>query len=161
MKKIVTALLVLSLMALVGSGLAQDGKKNKKKRGGFDPSAALVKKATDAGLPEDAIAKIKSAAAEHGPKLREAQAKVNSILTEDQRKARNEAQKAAKAAGKKGKEAQADIAAAIKLTPEQKTEMEAAQKNLNEALAAFRKSAAEQLSDDQKAALGLTKKKKK
>src|SRR5687768_7354780 len=159
MKKIVTAIMVLGLAAFVMTGFAQE-KKNKK-RGGNDPTAGVVKKAMDEGLPEDAIAKIKAAAAEHGPKIRDAQAKVDSILTDDQKKARNEAKKAAKAAGKKGKEAKADEDAALKLTPDQQKQMTEAEAKRDEALAAFRKAAGDQLTDEQKAKIGLGGKGKK
>ena len=158
MKKILIAFLVLGLATFVMTGSAQE-KKNKKK-GGNDPTAQVVAKATKEGLPEDAIAKIKAAAAEHGPKVREAQAKVDSILTDDQKSARREAQKAAKAAGKKGKEAKADVDAAIKLTPDQQKQMTEAQAKLDEAMAAFRKAAGDQLTDEQKAKIGLGGKKK-
>jgi len=159
MKKILTACVVLGL-AFVMTGFAADEAKKDKKKAGNDPTAGLVKKATDEGLPEDAIAKIKTAAAEHGPKLKEAQAKVDSILTDEQKKARGEATKAAKAAGKKGKEAKADVDAALKLTDEQKKSIEASQKQLEECMAAFRKAATDSLTDEQKAKLGVAKKKK-
>ena len=159
MKKIVTAIMVLGLAAFVMTGFAQEKKKNKNK--GNDPTAQVVTKATEEGLPEDAIAKIKAAAAEHGPKVREAQAKVDSILTDDQKRARGEATKAAKAAGKKGKEAKADVEAAIKLTPDQQKQMTEAEAKRDEAMAAFRKAAGDSLTDEQKSKIGLSGKGKK
>jgi hypothetical protein len=107
------------------------------------------------------IEKAKKLGEEHGPKIAAAQAKLNSQLTDEQKKARAEAQKAAKAAGKKGKDAQADIDAATKLTDEQKKGVEEAQKEVQAAQAALNKAVAALLTDEQKEKTGLTPKKKK
>jgi len=92
---------------------------------------------------------------EHAPKLNEAQAAVDAILTDDQKQARRTAQKAAKDAGKKGKEAQAEVTAALMLTDEQKAKMEEADKALAAARADMNKALGEVLNDEQKAKLGI------
>jgi ABC-type Na+ efflux pump permease subunit len=163
MKKLVTACVLLGFAALVMTSFAADEakKKEKKKAGGFDPTAALVKKAADEGLPEDAIAKIKTVAAEHAPKLRAAQAKVDALLTPEQKKARGEAMKAARAAGKKRKELQADIAAALNLSDDQQEKIAAAQKESRAAITSFRQAVAAQLTPEQQTKLGLVRGKKK
>lgn len=164
MKKIVIAGVLLGFAALVMTGFAADEakqKQKKKKGAAFDPTAALMKQVAAAGLPEDTVAKIKTVAAEHAPKLRAAQAKVNAVLTAEQKKARGEAMKAAKDAGKKGKELQADVDAALKLTDEQKAEFATAQKEARAAMTSFRQAVAAQLTPEQQADLGLARGKKK
>ena len=156
MKKLMTACVLLGIAALVLTSFAADEAKPEKKKGvTFDPTAALVKRSADEGLPEDVIVKIKSVAAEHAPKLRAAQAKVTELLTPEQRKARSEAMKAAKAAGKKGKELQSDVEAALKLSGDQKEKVEAAQKEAAAATVSFRQAVAAQLTPEQQAKLGL------
>ena len=60
---------------------------------------------------------------EYGPKFKEAFTKMESIPTAEQKKARDEAFKAAVTAGKNGKEVWDAAQAAMKLTDEQKTKM--------------------------------------
>jgi hypothetical protein len=125
MKTFVKALMVLGMVGMIGLAFAQEKKGGKKK--GNNPAAGLLKKVDGLGdltaEQKEKIAKIKE---EHEPKLAAAAKKVNDALTPDQRRARQEAQKAARQAGKKGKEAQAEIAAAMKLTDEQQKAYDAA-----------------------------------
>jgi len=60
---------------------------------------------------------------EFGPKMKSLYDKLGESLTEDQRKAGEEAMKQAKDAGKKGREFFESLEAALKLTPEQKEKM--------------------------------------
>jgi Spy/CpxP family protein refolding chaperone len=83
-------------------------------------------------LTAEQKAKLEALKKEMGPKLMEARKKTEGILTEEQRNARAEAQKAARAAGKTGQEARAAAEAAVKLTDEQKTKMAAARKAAGE-----------------------------
>jgi hypothetical protein len=164
MKTFVKALMVLGMVGIIGLAFAQE-KKGGKRKGG-NPAAGLLKKVDSlTDLTDEQKEKITALKKEHEPKLQEAQQKVNAVLTAEQRQARNDAQKAARQAGKKGKEAQAEVNAAIKLTDEQKKEFDAAQKGLDEAQAAFRRSLSDVLSDEQEATVGLKgakgKKKKK
>src|SRR5438309_1703410 len=94
------------------------GKKNKK-QDRHDPVAAIKKKLSAADLPTDAREKADKVLADDGPKLKEAHAKVDAILTSEQKQAQKQAHKDARSGGKKGKDAKADIAAAMKLTDEQ------------------------------------------
>lgn len=163
MKTFVKALMVLAMIGIIGIAFAQE---KKGKRKGANPAAGLLKKVDSlTDLTDEQKEKIAAIKKEHEPKLRAAQEKVNASLTREQRQARTEAQKAARQAGKKGKEAQAEAIAAMKLTDEQKKEFEAAQKEMDQAQAAFRSDLGEVLSDEQKAAAGLKsgkgKKKKK
>jgi len=83
-------------------------------------------------LTAEQKAKLEQLKKEMGPKVMEARKKVDSIFTEEQRKARAEAQKAARAAGKTGKEARNAVEAAVKLTEEQKVKFAAARKAAGE-----------------------------
>jgi Spy/CpxP family protein refolding chaperone len=60
---------------------------------------------------------------EFGPKMKALHDKLAETLTEDQRKAGEEAMKEAKDAGKKGREFFESLEAALKLTPEQKEKL--------------------------------------
>ncbi|HEX5035431.1 MAG TPA: hypothetical protein VFW62_13205, partial [bacterium] len=133
------------VMALVSFALAQDAKKGKKAKGGGDPIAGIKAKLAGLDLGADQKEKIDKIIAEQGPKVKAAADKVNSSLTAEQRKARNEAQKAAKAAGKKGKEAQDDALAAMKLTDQEKKAFAEATKELRQANEALNKAVAEVL----------------
>lgn len=160
LSKILVASCVLGLV-VVAIG-AEDAKPGKKKKGGApDPTAAMMKKLEAAELSEEQKGKIKEIAAAHAPKLKEAAAKVASLLTPEQKKAKAEASKAAKAEGKKGKEMADAVAAALKLTDDQKTAMADAEKSLKEATGAFTSAVAEVLTPEQKQKVGLGGKKKK
>ena len=160
MKTFAKALMVLGLIGIIGLAFGQDNNKGKKK--GNNPAAGLLKKVDDlTDLTAEQKEKVAAIKKEHEPKVVAAAKKVNDSLTPEQRRARQEAQKAAKAAGKKGKEAQADALAAMKLTDEQKKTYDAAQKELDDANAALRSALASVLTDEQKSAVGLGKGKKK
>jgi len=118
MKTTVKALMVLTMIGMISLAFAQDNKGGKK-RG--NPAAGLLKKVdalTD--LTAEQKEKIAAINKEHEPKLTAAAKKVNDSLTPEQRRTRQEAQKAGKDAGKKGKEIKAEALAAMKLTDEQK-----------------------------------------
>ena len=165
MKSFLSKMLVASCVVAIVAALfaAQDsqGQEKKKKKGGNDPTAKLRAKLDSAELPADVLEKAKKVVDEHAPKIKEAQAAVDSILTDEQKKARSAAQKAAKDAGKKGKEAQDEVNAALKLTDEQKTKMEEAQKALTAAQGDMNKALREVLSEEQQEKVGIKGKKKK
>ena len=146
--KCVVALGVLSFAFLSLTASAQNEKKDKKKNA--DPTAAISKKLEAVELTAEQKTKIDAIKAEHGPKLKAAQEKVSKALTPEQVKARREAMAAAKAAGKKGKEAADDVKAALKLTPEQEKTVAAAETELKDCTAAFTKAVADVLTAEQK-----------
>jgi len=158
LSKVLVAGCVLSIVAVLIAVPDSQGQEKKKKK---DASAGIKKKLDDAELGADLLEKCKKVVDEHAPKIAEAQAKVDEILTDEQKKARNAAQKAAKDAGKKGKEAAAEVEAALKLTDEQKGKMEEAQKALTAATNARNDALGALLTDEQKAKVGLKGKKKK
>ena len=154
MKTFVKALMVFALVGLIGFAFAQDDKGGKRK--GNNPAAGMLKKVDElTDLTAEQKEKIAAIKKEHGPKVEAAAKKLNDSLTPDQRRARQEAQKAARQAGKKGKEAQAEITAAMKLTDEQKKAYDAAQKEVDDATNALRTALSGVLSDEQKDAAGL------
>jgi Spy/CpxP family protein refolding chaperone len=81
-------------------------------------------------LTDDQKAKLDALKKEYGPKLKEAQAKTDGILTADQKKARDEAIKEAQTSGKRGREVWEGVQAAMKLTDEQKTKMAEARREM-------------------------------
>jgi hypothetical protein len=83
------------------------------------------------------------------------------VLTSEQKAARAAAQKAGKEAGKKRKEIAAEVSAAMKLTAEQKTKYDTAEKELAAAQSSLQKALRGVLSADQQAKIGLKERKKK
>ena len=79
-------------------------------------------------LTDDQKAKVKDLRKEYGPKFKAA---ADSILTADQKKAREDAVKAAKAEGKKGPEVGKAAMQAVKLTEDQKAKMKEVMKPLH------------------------------
>jgi hypothetical protein len=163
MKNMTRLFFALGLVALVGVAFAQDAKKKDKKGGKrADPTTAIKAKLETLDLGPDQKEKIEKIFADQGAKVKAAAEKVAASLTDEQRKARAEAQKAAKSAGKKGKEAQDEVTAAMKLTDEQKKAYDEATKAQQEANQALNKAISEVLTAEQreKAGLGGGKKKK-
>ncbi len=104
-------------------------------------------------LTAEQKAKLEQLKKEMGPKLMEARKKMQGIFTQEQRKARAEAQKAAKAAGKKGREIRAALEAAVKLTEEQKAKLAAAKKAAGELQKQVREKIMALLTPEQKEAI--------
>lgn len=162
MKTMTRLFLALGLVALVGVVFAQEAKKEKKGGKRADPTAAVKSKLATLDLSSEQKEKIDKILADQGAKVTAAAEKVNASLTAEQRKARNEAQKSAKAAGKKGKEANDEALAAMKLTDEQKKTYDEATKTQREASQALVSAVSEVLTPEQreKAKLGGGGKKK-
>jgi hypothetical protein len=135
--------------------------KAKKDKGRHDPTVAIKKKLDAASLPTDILTNAKKIVDEQAPKLKDAQAKVDAVLTSEQKSAKKTAAKDAKAAGKKRKEARADVDAAMKLTDEQKTKLAEAEKELKAAQSSLTSALGSVLTPDQLAKAGLKTRKKK
>lgn len=153
------ALACLFTALLVTPSLAAKKDKDRK-----DPTAGLQKKLQTADLPSDVREKANKVLADYGPKVRNAQAASEAILTPEQKASRAVAQKSAKdakSAGTKRKNAKADVAAALKLSDEQKPKYAEAEKELTTAQAALTNALRGVLTADQQAAVGLKTKKKK
>jgi hypothetical protein len=83
------------------------------------------------------------------------------VLTAEQKSARAAAQKSAKEAGKKRKDARADVTAALKLSDEQRTKYQAAQKSLRKAQKDMSTALRAALTSEQLAQVGIKPRKKK
>src|SRR5262249_37383482 len=118
--------IALGLIAVLTLPALAAAKKDRK----ADPSARLTKKLDSAGLSAEALEKAKKVIADHSAKLKEAQAKADSVLTSEQKAAQKSAMQTAKTSGKKGKDAKAEIEASLKLTDEQKSKLAEARKEL-------------------------------
>lgn len=153
-------LLLSLLILLTAANISLAAKPNKKDRQ-TDPSARILKKLDAAGLAAEPAAKAKKTIEEHAAKLKEAQAKVDAVLTTEQKQAQLTARKEARQAGKKSKEARAAVAAALKLTDEQKKQLATAQSALQAENAALAKDLKAALPAEDFAKLGLRVRKKK
>ena len=153
------SLTCLVALLIVAPGVAA-GKKNKNKGDRHDPVAAVKKKLSGAELPTDIREKADKVIADDGPKLKEAQAKIDALLTSEQTQAQRQARKDARSSGKKGKDAKADVAAAMKLTPEQKSKLSTAEAELKSAQATLVRDLKAVLTPEQMAKAGLKTKKK-
>jgi Spy/CpxP family protein refolding chaperone len=81
-------------------------------------------------LTDQQKGKIDALKKEYGSKLKEGQAKMDGILTAEQKKARDEAIKAAEVSGKRGREVWEGVQSAMKLTDEQKAKIAETRKEI-------------------------------
>jgi Spy/CpxP family protein refolding chaperone len=112
----VRVLLILAAAVLIARPLfAQDESKEHKARGGRDGRGGM-------GMLGERLLKELNLTGEQNAKVKEIRAKygVESVLTDEQKKARKEAVEAAKTAGKNEREAMRAGFEAVKLTDEQK-----------------------------------------
>jgi len=123
--KIVASMLALAVaLTFVGNLSAADKPSGKHGHGMAAPWDMLK----GLNLTDDQKAKVKELHKEYGPKYHAA---ADSVLTDEQKTARADAIKAAKADGKKGPEVRKAAMQAVKLTDEQKAKMKEAVKPLN------------------------------
>jgi Spy/CpxP family protein refolding chaperone len=116
------ALAVVASLVFVDSLSAQQNRRGQGRRGG---SSVIdrVERTKDLNLTDDQKAKLSGLKKEYAPKLKELSGTLDKVLTADQKKARDEAIKAARASGKRGPEVRESIQAAMKLTDAQKTKL--------------------------------------
>lgn len=141
MKAVRTVLALLVSLVIVGSLSAAEertGPEGKHPRQTMMDRWAML---NGVDLTDDQKAKVEEVKKEYGPKLKEARKEIDGILTADQRKVRDEAVKAAKAAGKRGEEIWKDAKAAATLTDEQIAKMA----DLRKTVHALRKEAREKI----------------
>ena len=147
MKNVLKTVTLLALALVIAVPMsAQEKKKKKGKKGARNPLAAVVKKVHDAGADEATVEKVEALAKEYGPKLTEANKGLGDVL-----KQRREATAKAKADGKTGKDLQAAVNAAVKLTDEQQAAMKKAQSIRQE----FNKAVVALLTPEQAKAAGI------
>jgi Spy/CpxP family protein refolding chaperone len=147
--RVARSVLVLAIALLVAASAVAQEKSERKGRGrGGDPIDRLTRGLT---LTDDQKAKIADIKKEFTPKFAEVRKKREAILTDDQKKARDDAIQAARAEGKRGFEAMRAGIEAVTLTDDQK----AKQKEVMKETADLNKQATDKvmdvLTDDQKA----------
>lgn len=156
MKTVQTVLTLAALAVLASTVLAGEPKHEKKPP--KCPAAEYCEKALEGiTLNDDQKAKLADIQKEFGPKLTEAKKKLD-VYTPDQKKARKAAGDAAKTAGKKGKEFQEAVDAAVKLDEAQKTKLAEGKKEVESLQKELREKVMGVLNDDQKAQLQAKKK---
>lgn len=146
MRTLRIVLTLLIALAIVAPLAAQEEKKEKgKSKRTQQPGYAFVmmerlREAVDKlDLTAEQKEKLQKIRDDQGPKMKEAFGKLGEALTEEQKTAAGEAMKAAKAAGKKGREAIDSVQAAVKLTDEQKKKMAEVETELAKILRGTRK----------------------
>jgi hypothetical protein len=120
MSRVLVALAVAALLA--GSAVAQDAKKPGGQKSPKVP--AIFNFPAEIQLSEEQQAKLKELITQFQPKLQELAKKSGSVLTAEQRQAEKDVRAKAKAEGKKGKEIEALVKEALKLTAEQQATMD-------------------------------------
>jgi hypothetical protein len=148
-------LVILLVIPLVAA--EKEAKKPGKKQAA-GPIAGMEKHIADLELSVEQKNQVEGILAKYKPKFAEAAAKAG--LTDEQKRAQQEAQAKAKADGKKGKEARAEVQAAVKLTDEQKQKQREAAKSVKELQASLKKDLSEVLKPEQVAKLTPGKKAK-
>jgi Spy/CpxP family protein refolding chaperone len=118
MRVVSTMLALVVSLWMVGNLAAQDKKAPEGKRQHGAPMAWDMLRGLN--LSDAQKAQVKDVKKDYEPKLKQAR---DSVLTPEQIKAREEALKTAKAAGKKGKEVWQAVEAAMKVTDDQKAKM--------------------------------------
>ena len=150
MKAVRHVLAVLMMFAVACPLWAAEGKKAGAKKPPKCPAAERMERMLEGlTLTAEQKAKLEPIGKEFGPKLTEAIAKQDALLTPEQKKARAEAGKAAREAGKKGKEMMEAIDAALKLPDDQKAKFNDARKAVGELDKALRAKVIEVLTPEQ------------
>ena len=150
------ATVALLLAFVVAAPLAAaEGKKGKKGTKGAkrpDPTASAFALPKTITLTEEQQDKIKELRAQYRPKLVEVMKKQGAVLTDEQKTARKEFFKEAKAAGKKpGKALQEELEKALNLTDEQKADLAKVRQEMNDLRKEIRECLMDVLTDEQKA----------
>jgi len=115
-----TVLALVVSLVLVDSLSAQQKGRPQGRHGGWSV-IDRVEKVKDLKLTDDQKSKLAELKKQYAPKTKELTGKLDSVLTADQKKARDEAMKAARASGKRPD--RQSIQAAMKLTDAQKVKM--------------------------------------
>ncbi len=150
MRRAVSVFVAVTVLLLAGRALAAEEKKAPEGRRPAIPGMDVLERLKGAGLSEDQKAKVEELKKEYEPKFKELWQKRDSVLTDEQKKARSEAAKAARAAGKRGLDLRKEAREAMKLTDEQKAELEKVDKAARELGKEFREKVMNVLTAEQK-----------
>jgi Spy/CpxP family protein refolding chaperone len=149
------------VMSVTTWALAADqAKEGKGKKKGAAAGQQVFEIPKEITLTDDQKAKLEAIKKEHGPKVSELTRKMDESLTDEQKKARKEAAEKAKADGKKRKDLQAEVNAAMKLTDEQKKKRDEVQPELAKLTLSVKEQIYGILTDEQKTHYKLPKGKK-
>ena len=143
---------------IAGSADAADETARNEKKAKRSPAARAFAVPASGELTAEQKAKVEELKKEFEPKLTEALAKRDGVLTPEQVKARTEAVKSAKTAGKDRKAAKDAINAAVALTPEQTKNLDEANKGVGELQKTIRGKLQELLTPEQRAAFAKPRK---
>lgn len=148
--KQVTAIALLLSVALGNVVSAQDNNQQNEQRQRPAPFQQFFR-LRGIEFSKDQKAKVEEIRKEFVPTLTENQGKWDGVITEEQQKARRDAFQKARDAGKRGRELQELVNAAIKFTDEQKKQRVTIQEERNKLLGQIRKKLAAMLTDEQRA----------
>jgi Spy/CpxP family protein refolding chaperone len=118
--RVLRVVLILLVALVIASPVMAQEKKKGRRGGGFDPLARLLE---GLNLTDEQKAKVEDVKKEFAPKAAEIAKKRLVIFTDEQKKARAEAEKAAKEAGKSPAEIARAAREAVTLTDEQKSKL--------------------------------------
>jgi hypothetical protein len=152
MRAILFGLSVVTLSLLAGPSAADDKKDaakaaEKKDAPKGDPAFNVDKRIT---LDEKQQAQVDELKKEYGPKLKEIGAKIDVVMTPERKKAAAEARKKAADDGKKGKELNEAVSAALNLNAEDQAKLKEAQAERQKVVQEIKKKMSEILTEEQK-----------
>ena len=122
LRSLLVPAVVCGLALPLAAAPKEDTAKKKSAKAAAEP-AAMYKLPETITLNDEQKTKLGEIKKEYTPKFQALAKKNNEILTREQRTARRDAMKAAKEAGKKGKELQASVEEAMKLSEDQKKKL--------------------------------------
>jgi len=147
MRLVARTLALLCLAALLASPVFAEKKKEAARR---DPNAAAFALPKTIKLDAAQQTKFDDLKKEYGPRLTELNQKFAKIMTPERRKTQAEAQKAARAEGKKGKELQEAVRTALKLSPEEEAQFKELQQARTKLNREIKQKLTDLLTDEQK-----------
>ncbi|MDP6444201.1 MAG: hypothetical protein QGG36_30680 [Pirellulaceae bacterium] len=155
MYRVIQSLAVLALIVVIAAPVSAADDKKKKKRSRNTAAAQIKKRLAKAELTEEQQKKVDEIVAKHSPKLQEANKVVADLIGPDARKKRAAAQKSAREAGKKGKELQAAVLAALGLDDEKLAAYKKAQAAAGQLRATLNKEVNAVLTAEQREKIGI------
>lgn len=152
MRRVSLALALLGVLALVtGTAAAEEKKADTKKAAKASDTAFTFPKQVQ--LTDEQKTKLEELKKEYGPKLDAIDARFGAIMTPERQKTAAEARKKAAADGKKGKELQEAVAAALNLPAEDQAKLKEAMAERSKLMQEITPKKTALLTDDQKAQL--------
>lgn len=153
MRLAVTLLSALCLAILLSTAASADEAKAKKDEPKKDAYAQVFSFPKEVKLTKDQEEKLAQLRKEYTPKLDEAAAKLAKVMTPERQKVAAAARKEATTAGKKGKELQEAVDAALKLSKEEQEQLKAANQERNKLNKEINEKKTALLTEEQKAAI--------